>query len=278
MTGRAEGRVAGKVAFITGVARGQGRSHAVRLAEEGADIIGIDACADLSTVPYPGATLEDLEQTRKELEALGARAVLSQADVRDFDAVRGAVDDGVHALGRLDIVCANAGVFSAAPAHEMDEATWREMIDVNLTGVWASCRATIPLLLQLGNGGSIILTSSRVGYASGSANLAHYAAAKSGVVGMMKCLAVELAPHSIRVNTVNPTNCETPMLRNEFMKQLFFPGETAISDERFEQASAATHRLPISWVQPADVSNAVLYLASDESRYVTGISLSVGEV
>jgi (+)-trans-carveol dehydrogenase len=272
------GRVEGQVAFITGVARGQGRSHAVRLAEEGADIIGIDACAAFATVPYPSPSLEDLDRTRKEIESLGRRALLSQADVRDFAAVSSALDEGVAQLGRLDIVCANAGIFSAEAAHRMDESTWREMIDVNLTGVWFTCRAAIPHMMKFGRGGSIILTSSRVGYASGSPNLAHYAAAKSGVVGMMKCLSAELAPSSIRVNTVNPTNCETPMLRNDFMKQLFFPGQASVSDEEFEKASAATHKLPIPWVQPIDISNAVLYLASDEARYVTGVSLSIGEV
>jgi SDR family mycofactocin-dependent oxidoreductase len=271
------GRVEGKVAFVTGVARGQGRSHAVRLAQEGADIIGIDLCESVATVPYPGATKDDLEETRRQIEALDRRAVLSVADVRRFDEMSAAVQNGVAELGRLDVVVANAGIFSAEAAHEMAEETWLEMISVNLTGVWWTCRATIPHLMA-GGGGSIVLTSSRVGYASGSPNLVHYSAAKSGVVGLMKSLSVELAKHSIRVNTVNPTNCDTPMLRNDFMKQLFFLGRTDATDDEFTEACRSTHNLPIPWVDPVDISNAVLFLASEEARYVTGISLSVGEV
>ncbi|GAA5149567.1 mycofactocin-coupled SDR family oxidoreductase [Pseudonocardia eucalypti] len=271
------GRVEGKVAFVTGVARGQGRSHAVRLAQEGADIIGIDLCDSVDTVPYPGATKDDLAETRRQIEELDRRAVLTTADVRSLDEVSGAVENGVAELGRLDVVVANAGIFSAAAADQMSEQTWLEMISVNLTGVWWTCRATIPHLIA-GNGGSIILTSSRVGYASGSPNLVHYSAAKSGVVGMMKSLSVELAKHSIRVNTVNPTNCDTPMLRNDFMKQLFFPDRPDATEDDFIQACRATHNLPIPWVDPIDISNAVLYLASEEARYVTGVSLSVGEV
>ncbi len=271
------GRVEGKVAFVTGVARGQGRSHAVRLAQEGADVIGIDLCESVGTVPYSGPSEDDLEETRRLVEALDRRAVLTVADVRDLGAVSAAVEHGVAELGRLDVVVGNAGIFSAAPAHEMAEDTWLEMINVNLTGVWWTCRATIPHLMAAG-GGSIVLTSSRVGFASGSPNLVHYSAAKSGVVGLMKSLSVELAPHSIRVNTVNPTNCDTPMLRNDYMKTLFFPDRADVTDEEFIDACRATHNLPIPWVDPVDISNAVLYLASDEARYVTGISLSVGEV
>jgi (+)-trans-carveol dehydrogenase len=272
------GRVADKVAFVTGVARGQGRSHAVRLAEEGADIIGIDICEAVGTVPYPAATKDDLEVTRVLIEQTGRKAVLNVADVRCLDQVNAALDNGVSELGSPNVVVANAGIFSFAAADTMPENVWLEMISVNLTGVWWTCRAAIPRMIAAGAGGSVILISSRVGYAGGSPNLVHYSAAKAGVVGMMKSLSVELGKHSIRVNTVNPTNCDTVMLRNEAMMGLFFPDNPEATDQDFAHACQATHNLPIPWVDPIDISNAVLYLASDESRYVTGISLSVGEV
>ena len=272
------GRVEGKVAFVTGAARGQGRSHAVRLAQEGADIIGIDICSDVETVSYPGATEEDLKETARMVEALDRRAVFTRADVRDPDAVDAALANGVAQLGQLDIVVANAGILTAAPAAEMTRQLWRETIEVNLSGVWWTCQAAIPHLVAGGRGGSIIMTASRVGYLTGSPNLGHYSAAKAGVIGLMKTLSLELAPHSIRVNTVNPTNCNTPMLQNDYMMNLFFPDNPDATGEDFEAACKATHRLPIAWTEPLDISNAVLYLASDEARYVTGISLSVGEV
>jgi len=272
------GRVEGKIAFVTGAARGQGRSHALRLAQEGADIIGIDICRDVETVAYPGATEEELKETARMVEALDRRAVLSQADVRDPDAVEAALAAGVAELGGLDIVVANAGILTAASATEMTRELWRETIEVNLNGVWWTCQAAIPHLLAGGRGGSIIMTASRVGYLTGSPNLGHYSAAKAGVIGLMKTLSLELAPHSIRVNTVNPTNCNTPMLQNDFMMSLFFPDDPGATEADFEAACKATHRLPIPWTEPLDISNAVLYLASDEARYVTGISLSVGEV
>jgi (+)-trans-carveol dehydrogenase len=272
------GRVEGKVAFVTGVARGQGRSHAVRLAQEGADIIGIDICSDIDTVSYPGATQEDLKETARMVEALDRRAVFTQADVCDPDAVEAALSAGVAELGRLDIVVANAGILTAAPAEKLTREEWLKTIDINLNGSWWTCQAAIPHLIAGGRGGSIIMTASRVGYLTGSPNLSHYSAAKAGVIGLMKTLSLELAPHSIRVNTVNPTNCNTPMLRNDFMMSLFFPDDPGATSEDFEAACKATHRLPIAWTEPLDISNAVLYLASDEARYVTGISLSVGEV
>src|SRR6266436_1303140 len=216
------GRVEGKVAFITGAARGQGRSHAIRLAQEGADIIAVDLAAQVASVPYPMATPEDLDQTVKEVEALDRRIVASQADVRDYGAVKAALDDGVAQLGRLDIVSANAGIFSLGRADELPEQTWQDMIDTNLTGVWHAAKAAIPHIRAGGRGGSIILTSSTAGL-KGLQNLAHYTSAKHGVVGLMRTLALELAPDFIRVNSVHPTTVNTQMVQNSATYELFAP-------------------------------------------------------
>jgi SDR family mycofactocin-dependent oxidoreductase len=269
------GRVEGKVAFITGAARGQGRSHAIRLAREGADIIAVDLAGQIGSVPYAMATPEDLAQTVKEVEALDRRIVASQADVRDYGAVKAALDDGVAQLGRLDIVSANAGIFSFGTLEELTETQWRDMLDVNLTGEWHAARAAIPHLRAAG-GGSIILTSSAAGL-KGFANVGHYVSAKHGVVGLMRTLALELAPDMIRVNSLHPTSVNTDMLQNPPMYELFAPDLPAaertrdVLVPRFQEMSA----LPIPWVEPVDVSNAVLWLASDEARYVTGVTLSV---
>ena len=268
------GKLENKVAFITGAARGQGRSHAITLAREGADIIAVDLAAQIDSVPYPMATPEDLADTVKEVEALGRRIVAAQADVRDYDALKAAVDDGVAQLGRLDIVSANAGICSYGRAEELDEQTWRDMIDVNLTGEWHAAKAAIPHLRAGGRGGSMILTSSDAGLKA-SQNLAHYVSAKHGLIGLMRTLALELAPDFIRVNALAPTTVDTPMVMNSATYRLFRPDlENPVADDMAE-ASRAVNALPIAWVEPADISNAVLWLASDEARYVTGITLPV---
>jgi SDR family mycofactocin-dependent oxidoreductase len=269
------GRVAGKVAFITGAARGQGRSHALRLAQEGADIIAVDLCGQIGTVPYPMATEADLAETVKEVEALDRRIVATQADVRDYGAVKAALDDGVAQFGRLDIVSANAGIFGFSTLENMDETTWQDMIDVNLTGVWHAAKASIPHLRAAG-GGSIILTSSTAGLKA-IPNTGHYNAAKHGVVGLMRTLANELAADRIRVNSVHPTAVDTDMIQNAATYELFaadLPEAERTRDvvgARFAELNA----LPIPWVEPVDISNAVLWLASDEARYVTGVTLPI---
>jgi (+)-trans-carveol dehydrogenase/(-)-trans-carveol dehydrogenase len=269
------GRVEGKVAFITGAARGQGRSHAIRLAAEGADIIAVDVCADMPGMPYSGATEADLAETVKEVEALDRRIVAARADVRDYGAVKAALDDGVAQLGRLDIVSANAGIGSSPhEAQELAEQTWQDMIDVNLTGVWHTAKAAIPYLIEQGTGGSIVLTSSAAGLMA-YPNIAHYVSAKHGVVGLMRTLALELAPHSIRVNSIHPTQVDTPMIQNEATWRLFRPDLDHPSREDFVPASQEMNALPIPWVEPVDISNALLFLASDEARYVTGVALPV---
>jgi SDR family mycofactocin-dependent oxidoreductase len=269
------GRVAGKVAFITGAARGQGRSHAIRLAQEGADIIAVDLCAQVSSVPYAMSTPEDLAETVKEIEALDRRIVATQADVRDYGAVKAAVEDGVAQLGRLDIVSANAGIFSFGTLEELDDATWQDMIDVNLTGVWHAAKAAIPHLRAAG-GGSIILTSSTAGLMA-IPHIGHYTAAKHGVVGLMRTLALELAPDLIRVNSVHPTSVNTDMIQNAATYALFAPDlpESERTKEVLGARFQGLNALPIPWVEPVDVSNAVLWLASDESRYVTGVTLPI---
>jgi SDR family mycofactocin-dependent oxidoreductase len=240
------GRVEGKVAFITGAARGQGRSHAIRLAQEGADIIAIDLNEAVPGTGAPGATDADLAETVKAVEALDRRIVASKADVRDFDQIKAAVDAGVAELGRLDIVSANAGISSLPhKTHEMSEEVWQTMLDINLTGVWHTVKATVPQLIEGGRGGSIVLTSSAAGLQA-YANIAHYVSAKHGVVGLMKTLAVELAPHSIRVNSLHPTQVDTPMIQNQATYELF-TGNPKATKEEFAPASQAMNKLPIPW-------------------------------
>jgi (+)-trans-carveol dehydrogenase len=268
------GRLAGKVAFITGAARGQGRSHALRLAREGADIIAIDLCGPLPTVGYPLSTPDDLAKTVGLVEELDRRIVAAQADVRDLASLERAVADGVAELGRLDIVCANAGILSSGSLADLSEEAWREMIDINLSGVWRTCRAAIPHLIAGGRGGSIVLTSSVAGLKS-YPNIAHYVSAKHGVTGLMRTLAVELAPHRIRVNSVHPTQVDTDMIQNDVMYRLFCPDSENPTREEFAAASRATGLLPVDWVEAIDVSNAVLFLASEDARYITGTALAI---
>jgi (+)-trans-carveol dehydrogenase len=268
------GRVEGKVAFITGAGHGQGRSHAVRLAEEGADIIAVDLCAPVETVPYRMSTDADLEETARMVKAAGQRIVASRTDVRDFDALKHALDDGVAQLGRLDIVAANAGIVSYGPAAELTERSWQDVIDVNLTGVWHTCKAAIPQLIEGGRGGSMILTSSVAGL-KGWENQAHYVSAKHAVVGLMRTLAKELAPHSIRVNTVHPTAVNTDMLLNDFTYKLFRPELDAPTLDDAKELFFGLNSLPTPWVETVDISNALLFLASDEARYITGVMLPV---
>jgi (+)-trans-carveol dehydrogenase len=268
---RMTGRVAGKVALITGAARGQGRSHALRLAEEGADIIALDICRQIESVPYPLSTPEDLEETARQVKELGQSVMTREVDVRDGEALVSAVNDGVAQLGRLDIVIANAGILSVGASFELSEQAWSQIIEVNLSGVW---RTTKPHLIAGGSGGSIVLTSSVAGLI-GQPGIGHYVAAKHGVVGLMKTLALELAPLNIRVNSIHPTNVDTPMIMNEATYRVFLPDDPHPTREMFAVPAEEMNALPVPWIEPGDVSNAVLFLASDEARYVTGISLPI---
>jgi SDR family mycofactocin-dependent oxidoreductase len=264
-------RVAGKVAFITGAARGQGRSHAVRLAEEGADIIAVDLCTDIPEVAYSMGTEEDLAETVALVEKLDRRIVSMKADVGDQAQVDKAVTAGLETFGKIDIVVANAGITGFGASWELSEEAWAQMLDVNLSGVWRTTKATIPHLIERGQGGSIILTSSVAGLVA-YPNTGHYTASKHGVTGLMRTLAVELAPYRIRVNSVHPTTVNTPMVNNEATYELF-TGGTSTGEAAREPALAAMtamNAFDVPWVEPIDVSNAVLYLASEEARYVSG--------
>lgn len=265
------GRVEGKVAFITGAARGQGESHAIRLAEEGADIIALDLCAGVDSVEYEMPGSEDLAQTARSVEALGRRCVVHEGDVRDFDALRAAVDAGVAELGRLDIVCANAGIASYGPALDISERAWQDMIDINLTGAWNTCRAAVP---QLADGGSIVITGSTAGL-MGVANAAHYTSAKHGLVGLARVLAIELGERRIRVNSVHPTVVNTEMVHNLTTYKLFRPELENPTEKDFQEVTSSINLFGIPWVEPIDVSNVVLFLASDEARYISGVALPV---
>jgi (+)-trans-carveol dehydrogenase len=269
------GRVESKVAFITGAGRGQGRSHAVRLAQEGADIIAVDICHDVEGA-LPMSTPADLAETVKLVEAQDRRIVAAQVDVRDLDELKAAVDTGVEELGRLDIVVANAGIASlGGPVQAMAEDNWKHTIDINLTGLWHTARVAIPHLIAGGQGGSIVLTSS-VGGIHAMPNMSHYVSAKHGVIGLMRSLAVELGQHRIRVNSVLPTNVNTPMFMNEGTFKLFRPDlENPGPDDVAAVAAQFMHVLPIGWVEPEDISNAILFLVSDEARYITGVALPV---
>jgi SDR family mycofactocin-dependent oxidoreductase len=266
------GRVEGKVAFVTGAARGQGRSHALRLAEEGANIIAIDICGQVETVPYAMSTLDDLNETVRAVEALDRRIVARQGDVRDYAALEGALDAGISELGSLDIVIANAGIGSYATAEKLTEQEWRDVLDVDLTGVWLTCKAAIP---RMADGGVIILTSSTMGLKT-VPNAAHYNAAKHGVVGLMRTLAQELAPRRIRVNSIHPTQVGTDMILNQGMYDMFRPDLEHPTRDDFAEASAATLLLNhVAWIEPRDVSNSVLFLASEEARFITGVTLPI---
>jgi SDR family mycofactocin-dependent oxidoreductase len=260
------GKLDGKVAFITGAARGQGRSHAIRLAEEGADIIAIDICANYATVPYGMATEADLAGTVKQVEALDRRIIARKADVRDAGALKRVIDEGVAELGRLDIVVANAGICTVQAWDEVTPAVWQDTLDTNLTGVWNTMAAGARHLIA-GGGGSIIATSSTAGI-KGLPFLAPYVAAKHGVVGIAKTMANELARYKIRVNTVHPTGVNTPMGGG-------LGGLEALLGKDPNLGPIFMNALPVESVEPRDISNAVLFLASDEAQWVTGLEFTV---
>lgn len=281
------GRVQGKVAFITGAGHGQGRSHAVRLAEEGADIVLVDACTTINeAVTYPMATTEELEYTAKLVEKTGRRVQSHVADVRDFQALKAAADAAVSEFGAIDILCANAGIISWHWSWEIPEDAWDDIIDVNLKGVWNSARAVIPHMMKGRRGGSIIATSSAGGI-RGLPYTSHYSASKFGVVGLAKALANELGQYNIRVNTVHPG---TVLGEGDFVSSMgtqdkvpwqFFADFPEYAPNpghmRDPQAGEEMRHAPLPGVHPNAISEAVLWLASDAARHVTGVALPVDD-
>jgi len=265
------GMLDGKVALVTGAARGQGRSHALRLAEQGADIVAIDLCGQIDTVPYPLGTADDLDQTARGVEQLGRRIVARAADVRDAPGLANVVAEGTELLGPIGIVVANAGIAAAGATNPDSDEVFRDIVDVNLIGVWNTVIAAAPSMRAARNGGAIVLISSTQGLkgvgGDGSAAQSAYAASKHGMVGLMRSFAHWLAKENIRVNTVHPTGVETPMIMNEVVGAWF--------SQNPHVAAATENLLPVGMIQPGDVSDAVLWLVSDQARYVTGVALPV---
>jgi SDR family mycofactocin-dependent oxidoreductase len=258
-----------RVAFITGIARGQGRSHAIRLAQEGADIIGVDICADYDTIPYGMAREADLKETVASVEALDRCMITAKLDVRDRSELTAFVADAAAQLGRLDVAVANAGI-SALGTTAAADLVWQDVLQTNLTGVFNTVQAALPPMIDGGRGGSIILTSSTaglVGLSLDSVGGYAYTAAKHGVVGLMRGYARDLAKHSIRVNSVHPTGVATDMILNPAVEQMFAA--------RPDTTSTMVNLLPVPMIEPVDISNAIVWLASDQARYVTGITLPV---
>jgi SDR family mycofactocin-dependent oxidoreductase len=268
------GRLEGKVAFITGAARGQGRAHAVKMAQEGAEIIAVDLCDQIDSVGYPMATPQDLTETVKLVEEQDRRIVAQQADVRDRNALQAAVDAGMSEFGRLDIVVANAGIAPVFGDGAKSPDAWRDAIDVLLTGVYYTLDVAVAPMVEQELGGSIVITSSTAGLkglgrnlASSTAGMIGYTAAKHGVVGLMRIYANLLAPHRIRVNTLHPTGVNTPMIVNEAFAQFV--------EQYPDTAGALQNALPVELVEPEDIANAAAWLCSEEARYITGVTLPV---
>jgi SDR family mycofactocin-dependent oxidoreductase len=262
------GRVENKVAFITGAARGQGRSHAVRLAQEGADIIAVDLCGPVRGVPSDAATPEDLAETERLVSATGRRVLTRQADVRDAGGLQAVVEEGVSLFGRLDIVVANAGICIMAAWQDVTPEIWQDTLDVNLTGSWNTVNATAPHLIS-GGGGSVIIISSVAGLKA-IPFMIPYVASKHGLTGIARGFAHELAQHHIRVNSVHPTGVNTLMGGGDGAATV---GAAIAANPRL--GGMFTNSLPIDFTEVSDISNAVLFLASDESRYVTALALTV---
>jgi SDR family mycofactocin-dependent oxidoreductase len=268
------GRFDGRVAFISGAARGQGRSHAIRMAEEGANIVAFDICDQMSSVEYAMSTPEDLEETVQLVEKTGQRIVARRVDVRDAAAVQSVHDEGIESFGRVDFVLANAGIMpTKGPLSEAFEAYY-QTIDVCLNGVFHTIEAAVPKMIERGEGGSIVITSSTAGLKGltvsrfiGTPGMMAYHAAKHGVVGLMRCYANALAPHNIRCNTVHPTGVDTPMVKNEVFSKFV--------EEHPELIPNFTNPLPLELLDPGDVSNMVLFLCSEEGRYITGSTATV---
>ena len=260
--------------FVSGVARGQGRNHAIRFAQEGAHIIVFDLCHDLEHAPYPLATEDDLAETVRLVEAAGGAMHAEIADVRDWDAVKRVAKAGLERFGRIDVVLANAGTYAPMPVQFVGVDSWNETIDINLNGVFLTVKAGIRAMVERNEGGAVVITSSTAGL-KGFYGAPAYNAAKHGVVGLMRSLALELAPNQIRVNSVHPTSVGTPMILNEVFPKLV---RMDLPDPGVDDAAEflrTMQPMDVPWIDPDDVSNAVLFLSSEEARYITGTTLAV---
>ncbi|MFZ2176386.1 MAG: mycofactocin-coupled SDR family oxidoreductase [Rhodococcus sp. (in: high G+C Gram-positive bacteria)] len=267
-------RLDGKIAFITGAARGQGRTHAVRLAQEGADIVAVDLCKQQANLDYTSGTPEDLEETVRLVEKEGRRIIARAADVRDQASLDVVVEEALREFGGIDILVSNAGISNQGSVVGLTDQQWEDILGTNLVGAWHSCRAVLPSMIERGVGGSIIFVSSTVGL-RGAPGQAHYSASKHGMQGLMLSLANEVGQHNIRVNSVNPGAVNTEMAINESLLKMFLPDiENPTPADAADLFSNLT-LLPIPWVEPEDVSNAVLWLASDDARFVTGAAIPV---
>lgn len=268
------GGLAGRVALVTGAARGQGRAHALRLARDGADIIAIDLCEDIGSINYPLATEDDLKETALLIEELDRRVITKKADVRDYTALQSAIDEGVAELGRLDIIVANAGVMRLGAESDDFLADWNDTIDTNLTGVFHTLRAGLPAIRAGGRGGAIVLTSSTAGLLGLKSLLPGslaYSASKRGVVALMQSAARALAPEWIRVNTVHPTGVRSGLSENDAARELMRQAEAGQNNT----ISSMQNALPVALLEPEEIANAVAFLVSDEAKYITGVQFPV---
>src|SRR6476660_2161955 len=274
----ANGTLEGRVAFITGAARGQGRAHAVRLASEGADIIAIDVCKPVSeTVTYPMPPAEDLAETVRLVEATGRKVIAREVDIRDLEAQQQVVADGMEQFGRLDIVVANAGVLSWGRIHEMSEEQWDTVIDINLNGTWKTIRAAVPAMIEAGNGGSIVIVSSSAGLKATPGN-GHYSASKHGLVALTNALAIEVGEFGIRVNSIHPYSIETPMVEKKAMMDLFtkYPNYVhSFSPMPYHPVNHDGKKGLMEFMMPEEVSDVVAWLASDGSATISGSQIAV---
>jgi len=267
-------RFENKVVFVSGAARGQGRSHSVAFAKEGAHIIGVDICRDLEHAPYPGASEDDLAETVKQVESAGGAMHAEVADTRDYRATKDALLRGIEKFGRLDVILANAGTYAPMPVQFVSPESWAETVDINLTGVFNTIKAGTRTMMEQNEGGSIVITSSTAGL-KGMYGAPAYNAAKHGVVGLMRSLSLELAPNQIRVNSVHPTSVATPMIMNEvFPKFARMDLENPTMDDAAEFLRDM-QPMDIPWIEAQDVTNAITWLCSDEARYVTGVTLPI---
>ncbi len=272
------GPLEGRVAFITGAARGQGRAHAIRLANDGADIIAVDICRPVSnTITYPLATSDELTDTVRAVEATGRKVLAREVDIRDLDALQKVVADGVEQFGRLDILVANAGVLSWGRLFEMSEEQWDTVVDINLNGTWKTIRAAVPAMIEAGNGGSIIIVSSSAGLKATPGN-GHYSASKHGLVALTNALAIEVGEYGIRVNSIHPYSIETPMVEKKAMIDLFTKYPTYVhsfSPMPYQPVNHQGKKGLMEFMLPEEVSDVVAWLAGDGSATISGSQIAV---